>query len=591
VGGEPLFGQPGYQTETITLSPSTTTSEPIFFSPMPEEHGSEGPVTIESTISTEAVTTVLTTARTTFPGVVTTVARTVTVPVRETVVTLETTLGGVASTFVGTTAVDGVPTTSVGTTWLGAGVSTLTRTETLGGVVSVVSEVRTLSGGVSEYAFTTTIGGGGEPSYVPAKVITLTGADGEPTATVTRTPPAISTPTVLTLTDSRGVATATVTTSVLATPRIRTVTDSAGVATATVTEYPTRGSGIPEPQTVVKVYYISNAEYFTGFLLPTLLAVMLTIPVRMIDAAAKQLQPWHALTRHQGASAAESLCLRTGGLYGIVSSLRSLSGGQVLVFLTTLLTVASVVLVPLSVEAVSLKLHGSCSKMDFRGCAMTLGVFLGPARATIGLLGFMAVLVLLILLVLRRWKTGVAAYPWSIAVVTSLASNPEMRAVFSSLPTGQGERITHAQLVAALDGKMFKLGYFFNRYGVSEYGLTVQDERSALLRVDSESSASLKSARDALARGDGRKVERHLPFLMLSYTARIAFLVPVTGILALILYYNNTGGDTAFERFMSTQNFGVRALFTLVGIGICFFWGCFFTSEFPAQAFPRRRRC
>jgi hypothetical protein len=67
----------------------------------------------------------------------------------------------------------------------------------------------------------------------------------------------------------------------------------------------------------------------------------------------------------------------------------------------------------------------------------------------------------------------------------------------------------------------------------------------------------------------------------LSYKARIAFLVPLTGILVLILSYNNTGGDTAFERFMSTHSFGVRALFTLVGVGISFFWSCFFTSESP----------
>jgi hypothetical protein len=74
--------------------------------------------------------------------------------------------------------------------------------------------------------------------------------------------------------------------------------------------------------------------------------------------------------------------------------------------------------------------------------------------------------------------------------------------------------------------------------------------------------------------------KHHLPFLMLSYTARITFLVPLTGIIVLILYYNKTGGDTDFERFMSTQNFGVHSLFTLAGVGISFFWGSFFTSKF-----------
>jgi hypothetical protein len=521
IGDAPQFGQPGYHTETITLSTEpATTSQPVFYNPLPEQHGHEGPVTVISTISTEVVTTV--TKQTTLPGVVTTITK------------------------------------------------------------HTTSEIRTLDGSVSEYTLTHTLHGaivGVEPSYTTAEVATLTDSDGAPTATVTSTPSAVSTAVVLTLTGSDGKPTATVTTSVLVPARTRVLTDAAGGATATVTEYPVPATQSPDPQTAVRVYYISEGEYFVGFFLPTLLAVMLTIPIRMIDLAAKQLQPWHALTQHRGASARDSLCLRTSGMHGIVSSIRSLAGGQALVFLTTLLLLAAVLLVPLSAEAVSLKLHGSCSKLDFRGCAMTLGVFLAPARATIGLLVCMAVLSLLILFVLRRWKTGVAANPWSIAAVASLSTNPELRAVFSSLSTGRGEKIDHQQLVAVLEGKRFELGSFFNRYGVPDYGVMVHNVDAALWKVDSESSLSLKLSQESEVAENRRKTEHHLPFLMLSYTARAVCLVTITSIMVLILYYNNTGGDTAFERFMGTQNFGVRALFTLAGVGVSFFWSCFFTSK------------
>jgi hypothetical protein len=476
IGDKSVFGVPGHQTHTITLSAADSfMTSRLIFGPRPEEHGNAGPVTIEPTTLPEVVTTVL--QKTTLKGVVTTVTGQTTLAGVTTTVTVKTTLNGVASTYVGTTTVDGTPTTFVGTTTLNGVVSTLTATSTLSGAVSSITEVRTLDTVVSEYALTTTIQGvvvGAEPSYVTAKVTTLTDSAGRPTATMTSTPQPIFTPTVVTLTDSSGRPTATVTTSVLAPPRTRTLTNSAGVATATVTEYPMLPTQSLGPQTGIKVYYISHGGYFVGFFLPTLLAVMLTIPVRMIDSAAKQFQPWHALTQRGGAPAEASLCLRTGGIYGMVSSIRALADGQVLVFLTTLLLLASIILVPLSAEAVSLKLHGSCSKMDFRGCAMTLGVFLKPARATMALLGFMVFLMVLILLVLRRWRTGVAANPWSIAAVASLSTNPELRAVFSSLPTGHGERIDHRQLVAAFEGKSFKLGSFFNHYGVPEYGIMVQ---------------------------------------------------------------------------------------------------------------------
>ncbi|KAH6856110.1 hypothetical protein B0I37DRAFT_68895 [Chaetomium sp. MPI-CAGE-AT-0009] len=555
IGDKPQFGQPGYHTETITLSsePPGTTSQPVLFNPLPEQHGQEGTVTVVPTIPTEVVDTIV--EQTTLPGVVTTVTKQTTLPDVTKTVTIETALKGV--------------------------VTTITTTSTLSGQVSSISEMRTLDGAVSEYTLTTTLHGGVvglEPSYVTAEAVTLTDSDGAPTATVTSTPPAVSTPIVLTLADSDGKPTATVTTSVLVPARTMILTNAAGVATATITEYPVAASQYQDPQTAVKVYYISEGGYFVGFFLPTLLAVMLTIPIRMIDLAAKQLQPWHALTHHRGASAKDSLCLRTGGMHGIVSSIRSLAGGQVLVFLTTLLLLAAVVLVPLSAEAVSLKLHGSCSKLDFRGCAMTLGVFLAPARATIGLLGFMVVLSLLILFVLRRWRTGVAANPWSIAAVASLSTNPELRAVFSSLSTGRGEKIDHQQLVAALEGKRFEMGSFFNHYGIPDYGVMVRDADAALWKVDSESSLGSKSPQESEGTEARRKTEHHLPFLMLSYTARAVCLLTLTSIMVLILYYNNTGGDTGFERFMGTQNFGVRALFTLAGVGVSFFWSCFFTS-------------
>ncbi len=75
------------------------------------------------------------------------------------------------------------------------------------------------------------------------------------------------------------------------------------------------------------------------------------------------------------------------------------------------------------------------------------------------------------------------------------------------------------------------------------------------------------------------RIRHHLPFLMLSYTWRILFMLLLCGLLAVILYYNNTGGDTPFEDFMDRQSFGVRFLFTALGVLISFFWSALFTGE------------
>lgn len=638
------YGEPGEVTVTKSIPPNYT--------PSPKHPADPGPISLPSsadklivtatvpTTRSAVVTTVarLTTVRdvvatvtgmTTLKNIVVTVTGVTTLSNVVSTVTALTTRNGVVSTFMDTTTgPNGTPSTFIATNTLNGVVETTTTETTLREVVSTFTTLSTVSGAVRTFTTLSTVksrvssftsiktlaavavtgyevvatidGGGGIVAYETAPaVVTLTDADGMPTATVTRPP--FSTPTLVTLFGADGAPTTTITTSALATPIVTTLRNSAGVPTATVTEYPVvvRPSGRPEPepgtgtqpppesQIVVEIYSLSRLEYFIGFFLPPILSVMLTIPVRMIDLAAKQYQPWHALAYgagRGGAAASESLCLRTGGIHGISSSMRSLAEGSQapLVFLTTLLTICSVAIVTLSPEAIALKLHGSCSATDFRGCAMTLGVFLAPARAVVVLLAFMTLLIVLISLVLlRRWRSGVAANPWTIAGVAALATNPDVRALFASLPTGRRGRVKHSELVKALAGHMFVLGHFVNDHGVSEYGVMIREEDDS---QESDGSGpgivGVRRQQTDAAEETRHKTEHHLPFLMLSYKGRAAFLVLLTGLMVVILYYNNTWDDTPFEQFMDTSSFGVRALFTLVGICITFFWSSFFTSEF-----------
>ena len=242
------------------------------------------------------------------------------------------------------------------------------------------------------------------PTYIPANVQTLTDSLGNPTATVVNTPDPISIPTSITLTDSKGRPTATLTSSVVIQPTTSVLTNSQGIATATLTQYPTIPTR-PPSQHQKNSYYISKAEYVIGFFLPTILSVILTIPIRMIDVSAHQMQPFHELTHAYGADARDSLCQHVGGIHAVVQSVRSIFGGKALIFLTTLLAACSALLVPLSSEAVALKIHGSCTNTSFKGCAMTLGVFLWPARVTMAVMGLMGLTLLIILLFLRNWSS------------------------------------------------------------------------------------------------------------------------------------------------------------------------------------------
>ncbi|KAH8674214.1 hypothetical protein BX600DRAFT_509400 [Xylariales sp. PMI_506] len=413
-----------------------------------------------------------------------------------------------------------------------------------------------------------------------ASATIFTNSLGNPTSTSIVTPPATSTPQTTTLTNSLGEATATSVTSVLVSPVISTETDSSGVATATVTYYATVPTDDNNASVTVTVYYISYGDYFIGFFLPTIVAVLLAIPIRIFSCNMKLFQPWHALNQPNGASGLDSLCLKTNGWQAVAGGIRLLWHGQPLVFLTAALELCAALLVPLASEAVGLRLRGQCGSSSGGGagsaglnCTYALGVFSQPAIATLVLLGIMSIIVFLALVFLARWKTGVSTNPWSIAGIAGLARNKSMRNLLMAADAGHSPG---GLLQDSLAGRKFRLDWFRNEEGVMEYGIVLcdrwwVDHQSTTNLIDVVGGAKHRGSFSTSKKNDS-------PFWMLGYTSRIFFLLGLSGILAMILYYENTGADTSFERFMDGQSFGVKFVFTGIGVLITFFWSAFFNS-------------
>ncbi|KAF7539159.1 hypothetical protein G7054_g2387 [Neopestalotiopsis clavispora] len=407
-------------------------------------------------------------------------------------------------------------------------------------------------------------------TYVTEPVTTLTNSKGLATSTSTRVPSAISTPLTTTLTNSAGKPTTTITSNILATPITSAITNSRGVATATVVLYPSLTASTESPQ----VFYISPAEYFIGFCLPTLLSIIIAIPIRALNMNAKLFQPWHALTHPSGALGFESLVLPTCGFMSYANGMRSFLGGQILISLTTVLMMCSVLLVPLSAESIVLELRGNCVSGSAKGCTYQLSVSEIPAKATLALLALMCFLVVLIVFSLWRWKSGVNTNPWNICGVAGLAQNEELRALLTQ-DVRRRPRLRNGiekTLNATVSNRCFKLGWFHGNSGGMEYGVMLADHHSEIAPFHYD----LPEAHEEISM-ELRKDKNSLPF-MLRYIGRFLFLIILVGLLALILYYNNTGDDTAFERFMDSQSFGTKFLFTSVGTIVTLFWSSFVSS-------------
>jgi hypothetical protein len=413
----------------------------------------------------------------------------------------------------------------------------------------------------------------------------LTNSYGVPTATVQDVPSGFSLTALGTYTVTLG------TYDITVRPVVTYLTDEKGVTTATSTEIRTlrpqttaTGTGAPEtglPGAFVSVqfYTLTKGDYFVGFFLPTMMAVILAILVRIISLTAMMYQPLNALTRPQTATASESLCLRTGLFHGIYSSFHGLRHSSPVPFLSALLALCATTLTPLASEAVGLKLRGSCKKGNVKGCAMQLAVAEMPTRITMGILSFMLAVLVAMLVILYRWRSGVACNPWSLASVLAVSRDARLQRSLCVEPDAKGQ-ITRRQLARAFDGMTFKMGFTPEPGGGASYGIAVVDSRSGGDDGDGDGdgrprlrgrSGTVMTLGATMVHVDSDKRRR--------IVSSVLFLLLDIGLLIIIFYYNSTDGDSGFERFMEHQTFGVRFLFAALGVIVTLFWSSFFRSR------------
>ncbi|KAK7750216.1 hypothetical protein SLS62_007846 [Diatrype stigma] len=493
--------------------------------------------------------------------------------------------------------------TAIGTTLTNAdGDATLTSSVLVHGIMrtttrrdSLARPTRTESVLVLDALQTTTLTDArGEPTrtatfWAMSRTSTLTDEDGKPTATVVTA--LAETPSAVTLTDGQGRATATLTSLVQAGFLIAgdDATPASRPTSTTTTDNDSSQDGSGDGA-LYKVYAITKGQYFTGLILPTLLATALSIPIRILNYVAKLYQPFHTLalastststspSRGARASAASSICLPVlDGIRTSLAGVRTRSRPLPLLPLTDLLVALSAALVPLGAETVRVVLQGDecrSGQGDADNCAVTVGVFPGPARVAVAVLAAMAVLVLLAAAVaLRRgYRTGVPAEPWSLREMARLASAPEVREYLGRLRADVASgNIRIKDVVRSLEGKRFSLDY--RRRGGDGAAMTV-------LVLEDDPEYATEKPRDDVQEGGLGESERPprkkgSPFSVLTTWGRVSVMAVLCGLLILILVYGEARGSREFESFMASESLEVRLVFTSVGVIITLFWSSYF---------------
>ncbi len=322
-------------------------------------------------------------------------------------------------------------------------------------------------------------------------------------------------------------------------------------------------------------HHLPPNEYVLGAFVPVIVAVIFTIPWQILNAAVKELEPFYQLQREDGATAEDSLGLEYRSSINIIATYTAIRKGHFVVWWSGLISIVCLFLAPIAIETVFIGFDGRCTATSGRqACVPHLNVYPVAARVLQGILSFIALLTLALAYSLHRGKTGLHANALSIAGLATLFQNRQVVEDFRRL---NPHYTTSRMIRAALGDNRYRIAAFFDEDGASAYGLVKCNHDVALMdpnyRVSTRGGKKYASVNVTATEDQDRPRKRRTLSSYFTHPATlVAFGAFVAGLETLVIYYNQTGGDTAFERWMDSQTFGVAFLFTAVGVMIEMFW-------------------
>ena len=170
-----------------------------------------------------------------------------------------------------------------------------------------------------------------------------------------------------------------------------------------------------------------------------------------------------------------------------------------------------------------------------------------------------------------RYNTGIFAEASSIAGLATLFHHPD---VVDDLRQAGGASTPSMPLLERYLGKgRYRLDFYNDEDGLEKYGFIPESckEQSAYLpqRIGQMSPLQV----------DSQVIEENVKFRRAHIAGAVGLICLLLGLLAVIIYYKLTYTNSSFERFMDSEAFGVKFLFTAVGVLIKLYWSSIFKGN------------
>lgn len=325
---------------------------------------------------------------------------------------------------------------------------------------------------------------------------------------------------------------------------------------------------------------------------PLIVAVLYTIPWRILDVTIREMEPFYQLNQKGGVLGKDSLCLDYSTSWLITTPFKAISRGHIMPFWSSLISIAVLILAPISSEAFFVSIYGECGAASKGPCRAAWGVYPILGRAIQGILAFIAILLILIAIFNYRRSSGVYSEPLSLAGLAVLLAKSPLLRCFRQIDS----MVTNKELREIIQGKRFTLSSFVAEDLTRCHGIVPVDMDS---EVGFASVGSIKEKKGAYTSvhtvdefGIGEYETLRAPNRgMIKWHSGMSFwkdvkekslyfgaFLGIGGLLTIITYYHWTGPDpvtgktTGFETFMDSQGFGVRFMMTALGVVIKLLW-------------------
>jgi hypothetical protein len=338
-------------------------------------------------------------------------------------------------------------------------------------------------------------------------------------------------------------------------------------------------NGQPSGGKTVLSVVTTRSEWFLARILPTFLAGIFAIPWKIIKLEFQSMEPFYQLSRENGATGSESILSGYSMLQNLLLPLLAVRRGHFAIATCAMLEYLSAIVAPLSAEAITTGLFGSCSEGSAEGCTILGRVYEPAARALQGVLIAMALLTVLLAGLTARRSYGVTSNPRSILGIAALSS-PAVVKVMNEIRLEKGAK-PNKTIERQLGARRFYIQAAVPGRPVIQIRVEELDRVGRTPeRANSAQQVAEEPADDESEPGDQSITSILTRSPLLQKCAWLTlFIVYLAGLLVIVVVYHETNAQTGFENFLSGQSFGVKFLFTFLGVLVSFGWAAVFNGK------------